>query len=240
MEETMNPLKATARTTGLLYLGLGIAGMLGFLLIRPELFVAGDPAGTLDNLVEREGLARLGIAIEFLVVITQALLAVWFYKLFRSVSSTAAGSVAAFGLVNGTAILSSAAFLVTALAVALDPSLSPGGDPAATVQLMYEVSGTFWNVGGLFFGLWLIPMGYLVLISRWMPRPLGWILIAGGVGYVASTFVVYLAPDAPGAIEGVLTAVATVGEFWMIGYLLIKGVREDTPTPTRRGAQIAA
>ena len=223
----MGSLKRTARITGLLYLGVGITGMLGFLLIRPEIYVAGDAAATLANLVGREMLARLGIAFELLVVLTQALVSIWFYKLFRTVSSTAAGSLAAFGLINSTAILASAAFLVTALTGALDPALAPGGDAAGTVQLMYELSGAFWGVGALFFGLWLIPMGYLVVVSRWMPRPLGSILVAGGVGYVLSAFVLYLIPDAPGAVEVALTVLATAGEFWMIGYLLIKGVRTD-------------
>lgn len=233
----MSSLKRTARITGLWYLGVGITGMLGFLLIRPEIYVAGDGAATLANLVEREMLARLGIAFELLVVLTQALVSVWFYKLFRTVSSTAAGSLAAFGLINSTAILASAAFLVTALTGALDPALAPGGDAAGTVQLMYELSGAFWGVGALFFGLWLIPMGYLVVVSRWMPRPLGSILVAGGVGYILSAFVLYLIPDAPGAVEVALTVLATVGEFWMIGYLLIKGVRTDIepriPMPER-------
>ena len=234
----MTSLKTTARTTGLLYLGVGVTGMLGFLLIRREIYVAGDAAATYANLVEREMLARLGIAFELLVVLTQALAAVWFYKLFRTVSSTAAGSLAAFGLMNSVAILSSAAFLVTALTVALDPALAPGGDAAATAQLMYEMSGAFWGVGALFFGLWLIPMGYLVLASQWMPRPLGWILIAGGVGYILSAFVVYLVPDAPDSVELALTALATVGEFWMIGYLLIKGVRGDLALRTTVPEQV--
>jgi Domain of unknown function (DUF4386) len=230
----MRSMKNTARSTGLLYLGVGITGMIGFLLIRPEIYVAGDAAATFANLVEREMLARLGIALELLVVLTQALVAVWFYKLFRTVSSTAAGSLAAFGLVNSAAILSSAAFLVTALTVALDPALAPGGDAAATAQLMYEMSGAFWGVGALFFGLWLIPMGYLVLASEWMPRPLGWILIGGGVGYILSAFVVYLVPDAPDSVELALTLLATVGEFWMIGYLLIRGVRSRVAPPITR------
>ncbi len=49
---------------------------------------------------------------------------------------------------------------------------------------------------GLFFGLWLIPMGWCVLRSYRMPRPLGWTLVAGGIGYVLSPFVGYLAPAA--------------------------------------------
>ena len=94
-------------------------------------------------------------------MVTQALAAVWFYRLFRSVDSFAAGCLAAFGLVNAVVILGSAVFLATAIQVAGDPGLAPGGDAAATVQLMYVLSGGLWDVGGLFFGLWLVPMGWL-------------------------------------------------------------------------------
>ena len=157
------------------------------------------------------------------VVLTQALAAVWFYRLFRSVDTFAAGCLAAFGLVNAVAILVSAALLGTALDVALDSTLMPAGGAAGTVQLMYLVSGQLWEVGALFFGLWLVPMGWLVLRSGWMPRPLGWILVAGGVGYVCSAFLGQLAPDAD-VVTGALTLPATVGELWMVGYLLVRGV----------------
>jgi hypothetical protein len=83
-----------------------------------------------------------------------------------------------------------------------------------------------WGVGAVFFGLWLIPMGRCVLSSGWMPRPLGWILVVGGLGYVISAFVGYLVPDAHGLAD-VLTVPATVGEFWMLGYLLTRGVRRQ-------------
>jgi hypothetical protein len=89
---------------------------------------------------------------------------------------------------------------------------------------MYLVSGGLWSVGNLFFGLWLIPMGWCVLRSRWMPRTLGWILIAGGACYVISAFVASIASEPTPAVE-VLAMPATVGEFWMLGYLLVRGVR---------------
>ena len=80
----MHALIRTARMTGLFYLGLAITGVLGFLLIRPRLFAAGDPAATLANLVDNESLARAGVALELLIVVTQALAAIWFYRLFRT------------------------------------------------------------------------------------------------------------------------------------------------------------
>ena len=44
----------------------------------------------------------------------------------------------------------------------------------------------------------------------------------GGVGYLLSAFVAQLAPGLPVLAE-VLVIPATVGEFWMIGYLLLWG-----------------
>ncbi|MDG4794945.1 DUF4386 domain-containing protein [Micromonospora sp. WMMD1082] len=220
----MHPLTRTARTTGLFYLALAVTGALGFLTVRPQLFVAGDAGATLGNLVAHESLARVGIALELLIVLTQTLTAVWFFRLFRTVDAIAAGSIAAFGMVNAIAILGSAALLATATEVATGPL----GGAADTVQLLYLVSGNLWIVGGLFFGLWLVPMGWCVLRSGWLPRPLGWILVAGGAGYVLSAFVAYLAPGA-GIVADLLVVPASVGEFWILGYLIIFGVRKPRP-----------
>ncbi len=214
----------TARTTGLLYLGLAVTGLLGFLVVRNQLFVPDDPGATLANLTEHDSLARLGILLELGVVITQALVALWFYRLFRSVDSFAAGAIAAFGLVNAVSILVSAAMLATALDVSQDASLTVAGGAAATAQLLYVVGGHLWLVGGIFFGLWLIPMGWLARRSGWMPRLLGPVLIIGGVGYVANTLLGYALPD-PGLVVDLLTVPATVGELWMVGYLCLRGVR---------------
>jgi hypothetical protein len=222
---------STARWTGIFYLGLAVAGLVGFLFVRTELFVADDPTGTLANLVDNVSLAKVGIAADLTTVLLQTLAAIWFFKLFRSFNSFAAGSIAAFGLVNAAAILVATAFSAIALVVSGDASLAPGGDQAATVQLLYELNGSMWDLGGLFFGLWLVPMGYVVVTSKVMPAALGWVLMVGGGAYVANTYLIQLIPDAPTALGAVLVAVATIGEFWMIGYLLIFGVRAQDQIP---------
>jgi hypothetical protein len=213
----------TARTTALLYLGLAITGALGFLVVRPALFEPTDAAGTLANLVDHASLARLGIALELGVVVTQALVALSFFRLFRAVDAFAAGAIAAFGMVNAVVVLGSAAALTTALDVALEPVGDPG-----SAQLLYLLSGNLWGVGALFFGLWLIPMGWCVLRSWSMPRALGWVLVVGGVGYLLSAFLRYLLPDA-GMITDLVTVPATIGELWIIGYLLLRGTGRRTP-----------
>lgn len=211
------PDRRDALVTGLAYLGLAVTGLLGYLLVRPRLF-ADDPTETLTRLVEHEGLARLGIALELGIVLTQVLAALWFYRLFRPVDAFTAGSIAVFGLFNALAILVSAA----ALASALDTALDPVGEGSS--QLLYVVSENLWSTGGLFFGLWLIPMGLAVLRSGWAPRALGLLLLVGGGAYLVGTFLGYLAPGAE-LIVAVLPFLATVGELWMIGWLLMTGLR---------------
>ena len=226
-------LTRTARVTGAWYLGLAVTGMLGFLVIRPQVFDADSAAATFANLTDNAALAQTGVALELGTVITQAVLAVWFFKLYRIASPVAAAAIMVFGMANAAAIMASATFMGTALAVTADPSLG-GLDGPATTQLMYVMSENAWAVGNVFFGLWLIPMGWAVLRSGFAPRGLGWLLIAGSVGYVASAVVGFTLTDAPSALVGGLSLPATVGEFWMIAYLLIWGVRRSANAEVTR------
>jgi hypothetical protein len=214
--------RGTARTTGVLYLGLAVAGMLGFLVLRPVL-VDPDPATTLANLREHEVLARWRIASEMALVVLQVLAALWFFRLFRGVDAFAAAAIAVFGTLNAVAVMGSAASLATGLEAAV------GGHDwgTATPQLMHELSASSWGVGNLFFGLWLVPMGWCVLRSGTMPRLLGRLLVVGGAGYVLSGFATYLLPDAELLAE-VLVAPASAGELWMVGHLLVAAGRRRT------------
>lgn len=225
----------TARITGMFYLAMIVAAVFGHFIIPGRVFDAADAAATLNQLAEREALARLGIVMELATATFQALLALWFYRLFRSVDSFLAVATMVFGLFNTVAQLTSAAVLATALEVALDPSLGGAG---VTAQLMYVVSGNLWQGAEVFFGLWLIPMGLLVLRSGWMPRPMGWLLIAGGAGYMLRAFILYLAPNAD-SFAGVLV-LPSVSEFWMAGYLVVKGIRRPARASQNDGAAHAS
>ena len=205
--------RRTARTAGALYLLIGVAGILAFLVLRPML-ISDDPATAAAELRENELLARWRISAELVLVLAQVLVALAFFRLFRAVDDLAAAAIAVFGSLNAVALMVSAASLTTSLEVALD------GGSATTVQAFEMLSAHSWGVGNLFFGLWLVPMGWCVLRSGAMPRALGWLLAGGGFGYVASAFVVILAPDATLVAEA-LVIPASIGEFWMIAYLLL-------------------
>lgn len=206
--------------TGFFYLAMGVTGAVAFVGVRPMLFSEDSAAETLANFTSRQGLVRIGIALELATVILQALAAAWFARIFSRVDIAAALAVSLLGMVNAVAILASS----TMLRVALDASLNAASVDPGAIHTLVATSGRFWDAGAIFFGLWLIPMGWLVLKSRIGPRALGWILIVGGLCYVANVFIAVLAPNA-GIWVVALPLLATVGEFWMIGLLLWKGMR---------------
>jgi hypothetical protein len=200
---------------------LAISGLVGFLMLHSRIYVAGDPSKTLGNLEVNETLAQVRLLFEFLIVVSQALAAVWFYKLFKDIRPVAAWALAAWGMMNAAAIMISAIAMGGAIEVAGSSLML--NDKLTLIQLFDQFIKHAWGVGSLFFGLWLIPMGYIVVSSLRMPVWLGRVLILGGCGYILSTFIKYMGVDAPWV--DMLVMPATVGEFWMIGYLLIFGIR---------------
>lgn len=221
---------SAARKAGLAYLALAVSGIVGFMVIRGRLVEHGDAAATTANLIAHPSLARAGLAAMVTVVASQSLAAIYFFRVFRPQDSFAAGSLAAFGMTNAAAILIGTACSATALDVALD-----AGSPEI-VSMLLELEGATWNVGGLFFGLWLLPMGWLTIHSATMPRALGWTLIAGGVGYVIATYLALVAPGLS-TLSDVLVLPALVGELWMVAYLLIRnGPLDDRDRHAAEGA----
>jgi hypothetical protein len=223
-EITHKQMVSTARLAGLWYLLLALSGVLGFMVVHPKVFVSDNPTETLKNILNAESVARTRLLLEMLIVASQALAAVYFYKLFKEINSWAAFALCLWGTVNAIVILVSAISIASMISLAGVAQLSLS-EKTALVELGMIISSKSWQIGGLFFGLWLIPMGHIVVSSKRMPVWLGRVLIAGGIGYLLQTFV--------GAIGfkssyiGLFVLPATIGEFWMVGYLLIFGIRPD-------------
>src|SRR5690606_24019070 len=163
----------------------------------------------------------------FLIVVSQALVAVWFYKLFKDINHVAAWALAVWGLINSVAIMISAMAMGGAIQIANSELVM--SEKLVIIQVFHQFIKNAWGVGNLFFGLWLIPMGYIIVSSKRMPVWLGYLLIVGGVGYLLNPFIQYT--DISGAWVDWLTIPATAGEFWMIAYLLIFGIRPDPQIP---------
>ena len=212
----------TARIAGFWYLLLAIFGILGFMVFHSQIYLSSDPEQTLTNLIEQESLSRVRLLFELLIVLSQALAALWFYKLFKGISDWQAWAVGIWGSINAVVIMLSAIAMAAAIQIA-GSAVQAFEDKIILIDLLGQLIKHSWNVGGLFFGLWLIPMGNIIVTSKRMPVWLGRTLILGGIGYILSTLISYMGFQH--ALLNVLTIPATIGEFWMIGYLLIYGIR---------------
>jgi hypothetical protein len=75
-------------------------------------------------------------------------------------------------------------------------------------------------IATIFWGLWLLPLGYLVFKSGYIPRILGVLLIIGGFGYLIDFVVFFIFPN----FEVSIGQFTFLGEILLPLWLLIKGV----------------
>ena len=81
---------------------------------------------------------------------------------------------------------------------------------------------------GIFWGLWLIPFGQLVIKSKFIPKILGILLIIGGFCYLidATTFILF--PKFQDKTNILVSIFSSVAELGMVLWLTIKGVKNST------------
>ncbi|MFH1632832.1 MAG: DUF4386 domain-containing protein, partial [Chloroflexota bacterium] len=75
----------TARIAGFWYLLVAIFGAFNDMFVKPKLYVSGDAAATVTNILASERLFRLGIMSNLITIICFLFLANALYKLFKSV-----------------------------------------------------------------------------------------------------------------------------------------------------------
>jgi hypothetical protein len=127
-------------------------------------------------------------------------------------------------------------FQFAAVLVATDSSYVTAFGTAganALVLLLLDMQHYGFLIAQIFFGLWLVPMGYLAYQSGMFPKALGVALIMGGACYLVDMLAAFLVPDLGKQIHGFLAIPPTIAEVWMVGYLLVRGVKvpaRGTPT----------
>jgi hypothetical protein len=94
-----------------------------------------------------------------------------------------------------------------ALLAATDPDYAAafGGGPADALAMMFlDLHGHGYTIAQVFFGLWLLPLGYLIRQSGMFPRPLGVVVMLGCAGYLADVAAVLLSADLESSLSPIL------------------------------------
>jgi hypothetical protein len=212
-----------ARVAGLLYLLLVPLGFLGILSVPSTVIVPGNAATTTQNIIAFESGTRLSILAAFAVQIVNILVVLFLYKLFKPVNKDMASLMVIFLLVAVPITilneLNNLAILLLARG-ADNLKLFSTNQVQALVPLFLQLHASGIKIAGIFWGLWLFPMGYLVFKSGFLPRVLGILLMMGCFGYLVDSVTFFLFPN-----FGVTVSQFTfIGEILLPLWLLIKGV----------------
>ncbi|HEX9337330.1 MAG TPA: DUF4386 domain-containing protein [Pseudonocardiaceae bacterium] len=222
--------RTLARIAGVLYLLLiGAAFNEGFVV--PRLVHAGDATTTADDIRASAALFRFGVVGDLLAGTIWLLLAMSLYLLLRHVHQLAAAAMVAFAAVGCAIQVLNQLNQYTALTIATDGTYTHafGSTGANGLTLLFAgMQQSGYLIDAMFFGLWLLPLGYLVVKSGYFPRALGVLLIVGGFSYIADLFAIVF--DL-GGLGTILLVPAGLSELSFLLWLLIKGVPRDLSRP---------
>jgi len=224
-----------ARIAGVLYLLVGVFGGFAEGFVDPKMYVAGNAAATAGNLVSNAGLVRMGVVAHLLDGTFFVFLALTLYILLKHVNKSVARAMVVLVVLATGIICLNAVFQFEGLRVATDTSYAAafgvaGSNALALLLLDTQHYGTL--AAQVFFGLWLVPLGYLAFKSEWFAKWLGVVLVVGGACYLVDLLAAFLAPDLGKEIHSIVVIPSAIAEISMVVYLLVIGVK--TPKAAAR------
>jgi hypothetical protein len=224
-------IKKDARRAGLIYFAFVITCIFAG-VVRSNLIVYGDAAETAELLGKSEWLLRISSVVDLISGVL-FLVAAWaLYVLLKTVDKNIA---LLFLLLNAAGVAVQCSSLLHSFTPMLTSASEDinkvfGPDQLDALNLLYlNLYKSGFTIAQIFFGAWLLPLGYLVYRSGFLPKWLGVLLFADFFGVMIWFFQYFLLPD-----YEIITypgfAVSFIAEISLSLWLMIKGVKEKKPT----------
>lgn len=213
----------TARIAGFFYLLQIPLGVFGLLYIPKSLIVIGNSAQTVTNILAHEFLFRLSIVSAILCALVTIVTASYIYNVLKPVNRKQAKWILLFTLIVAPITMFNELNNVAVLVLLKYPHLSSAftsDQLNSMVSFFLDLHHYGLQIAGIFFGLWLFPMGYLVFKSTYIPKIIGILLILTCIGYLIDFTTFFLFPSFP----IIISEYTWLGEVLMVLWLLIKGV----------------
>ena len=213
------------KTIGLLYLIIAISGGYSIGYVPTVIMTDGNAAATAQALIDNQGLFRLGVLADIVVLLAEIIITVMLYVLFKPTSPTLSmiAAYARFSMIMVMAV--NILINIMPLILLNDGTLEREQWQNLTLTLFkaHQYGVYIW---GILFGLHLMVLGYLVLVSGYVHRVFGWMLLLGSAGYIIEgvTRVTATQNDVLSLLIVALLTLVTIGELSFALRLLIKGV----------------
>lgn len=216
-----HPPHGWARFAGAAYAVVVATGIFSLAYAPARVFSGASPAEIAQSVAANEALFRASIAAELTCYVAFLILALALYRLLSPAGKFAAALMATLVIASVPLACANVAHHFEVLgAMEGGAAEAAGAISAATAQ--YN-SGLF--ILKIFWGGWLIPFGWLVMRSGFLPRLLGGLLILGGVGYVAEFACQLLWSDYADSGLGPIFRAPRIAEIVICVWLLLFGAR---------------
>ena len=227
----MDTLTKTARTAGALYLVYVVVQIVADVIGRSGTIVYGDAATTAANIAASAGLFKVGFVID-LIAAGLFLLTAWaLYRLLKPVNPDVALLFLLLNLTGVAIQCASDIFLISSSLVLsgvdfLKPYAADQLQALAMAFLYLYHNG--YEIAQFFYGPWLLPLGYLIYKSGFLPKALGIVVMVHCCTWTATALQFFLFPG--------FTAITYVS--WPLGFaaevglsltLLFMGFRARQP-----------
>ena len=216
-----------ARMVAVGYLVLLVSGF-DMAVVFGKFVVRGDPAATAANIVAHQATFLAGFAAAAIGVVAYLVVTALLYRLFEPVNRTLSLCAAFFSL---TGCVVQAIALVFHLAPLVVLNLSggtheymsafPPEQRQALALFFLNLYAQTYNISVVFFGFYLLQIGYLTTRSRFLPRWLGVLVAVFGAGWLA-----YLYPPLARTLSSWIV-LSSLGEILLVVWLGVKGVDEQ-------------
>lgn len=229
IKEKKNSIQGTAKLAGVLYLLITLLSIPVHFIIPGQLIVAGDAATTATNIMASQGLFRMGIAAELVLLLCEIGLTVLLYMLLRPVNKTlsmvAAASRFVMTIIHGANLLNHFIVLVFLGSAGYLTVFAPNQLQALAMTFLNAYDYGF-TIGIVFLILHASIVGYLIFKSGYFPRILGLLFINASLGYLIDSFSHILIPNYKTGPAYLAVSIA-IAEIAFPLWLLIKGVNEE-------------
>jgi hypothetical protein len=216
--------KSLARIAGALYLLTILGGIVAQGFIGNRLIIETDAVQTAANIVAHTPLFRVAFGIYFVELLCQIAMTALLYDLLKPAGKTLSRLAAIFGIGGCIVKLIARLFFIAPLLVldgapwlsSFDPTQQKG-----IALLLLRVNDLGAAMAMVFFGVYAILKGWLILRSTFLPKWLGALAIAGGAGWLA-----FVSPPLGYRLFPIVAPLALLGSIATIAWLLIFGVDE--------------
>jgi hypothetical protein len=212
---------------GFVYLLASIPGVFALIYVPSKLIVHGNATATAHNIAASETLFRLGIAADLICQAGFIFVALALYDLLKGVNQRQASVMVILIVVSiPIAFLNELNAIAALVLVRGADFLSLFDEPQrdALATLFLNLRGHGFDVAGIFWGLWLFPLGLLVYRSGFLPRILGVVLMINCFAYPVNSFTSLVLPQYEAFVSRWMSPLQ-FGELVFMLWLLIMGAR---------------